>query len=162
MLFDQQLEFKRLCLKGSIEENLLWNQISNKLGLVEYLRISSSPDTGFRPVITSWPQKISILGSDWFTVEYLLACTCTTVTLKESHLENKDLDEVLRKWGAGGLPNLKYLKIHSLSFTDDREQILGMNLNELDGMVLQTDDGSKKATIKLRPFWIDMDVTPFE
>ncbi|KAF1771184.1 hypothetical protein GCK72_003010 [Caenorhabditis remanei] len=163
MLFDQQLDFKKLCicLKGSNDENLLWNQISNKLGLVECLRIlSNTTNPGFRPVITSWPQKISILGSDWFTVEFLLACTSTNITLEESYLGNKDLDEVLRKWRAGELPNLKHLKITSLSFTDDREQILGINLNELNGMVIQSDNGSKTAAIELNQHWIQMSVTP--
>ncbi|EFO97084.1 hypothetical protein CRE_31522 [Caenorhabditis remanei] len=160
-LFDLQLEFKMFCLKGSNDENVLWNQISNKLGLVECLRIfSNTTNPGFKPVITSWPQEISILGSDWFTVEFLLACTCTTITLEESHLENKEMDKILREWRAGGLPNLKHLTIGSLNLTDNGEQILGINLNELNGMVIQTDDGSKTAAIEFNQHWIQMSVTP--
>ncbi|EFO97101.1 hypothetical protein CRE_31518 [Caenorhabditis remanei] len=164
-LFDLQVEFETLCIhfKRSKDENLLWNQISNNLGLVENLTISSVPDIDFTPVFTSWPQQISIMNSAWFTRESLLTCPCTTITLWNSNLENKDLDEIFRKWRAGELPNLKYLKIHNLSFTDNGEHILGMNLRDLNGMVIQTDDGSKKATIELRFLWmIEMNVTPFE
>ncbi|EFO98951.1 hypothetical protein CRE_05247 [Caenorhabditis remanei] len=164
-LFDLQLEFKRLsiCLKRSMEENLLWNQISNNLGLVEYLSISSSLDPAFEQVFTSWPRKIRILDSDWFTLETLLSCTCSKIILEESLLENKDFDVVLRKWKTGGFPNLKLLWLASPKITDNGEQILGMNLNELDEKVIQTDDGSKKATIKLSFLWaIEIYVTPFE
>ncbi|EFO98955.1 hypothetical protein CRE_05248 [Caenorhabditis remanei] len=164
-LFDLQVEFETLCIhfKRSKDENLLWNQISNNLGLVENLTISSVPDIDFTPVFTSWPQQISIMNSAWFTRESLLTCPCTTITLWNSDLENKDLDEIFRKWRAGELSNLKYLKIHSLSFTDNGDHVLGRNLRELNGMVIQTDDGSKKATIRLGLNWmIEIYVTPFE
>ncbi|KAF1771197.1 hypothetical protein GCK72_003023 [Caenorhabditis remanei] len=145
-----------------MEENLLWNQISNNLGLVEYLSISSSLDRAFIPVFISWPQEIRILDSDWFTLENLLSCTCSEITLEESLLENKDFDGVLRKWKTGGFPNLKRLWLDSPNITDNGEQILGMNLNELDFMVIKTDDGSKKATIYIRPAGIEVFATPFD
>ncbi|EFO87057.1 hypothetical protein CRE_20628 [Caenorhabditis remanei] len=160
-LLDQQVEFSALTIR--LAQILLFEQISNNFGLIENLKIISVANFGFRPVSSSWPQQISIKSSYWFTLESLLACTCTSITLEESRLENKDLDEIYRKWRAGELPNLKYLKIHSLSFTDNGDHVLGRNLMELDGMIIQTDDGSKKATIKLQLFWmIEMNVTPLE
>ncbi|EFO98957.1 hypothetical protein CRE_05253 [Caenorhabditis remanei] len=163
MLFNLQAEFKMLCicLNRLKNDNLLWNQISSNLGLVEFLRISYIYDTDFKPVFPSWPQKISITSSDWFTLKSLLACTSTTITLVQSPLENKDLDEVLKNWKAGGFPNLKYLMIHSLRSTDDGEHILGMYWRDLDGMTIQNDDGSKNATIQLGPHCIEMSVTSF-
>ncbi|EFO98954.1 hypothetical protein CRE_05254 [Caenorhabditis remanei] len=161
-LFDLQLEFKILCicLDGSKDEDL-FNQISGNLKLVEYLSISSSFNTGFEPVFTSWPQKIIITSSAWFTLEYLLACTSTTITLGWAHLGNKDLDEILKNWKAGEFPNLERLKIQSRNITSFGATILGMNLRELVGKVIQTDDGSKKATIKLDFDTIEMSVTSF-
>ena len=161
-LFDLQMEFKKLCvcLDGSKDENL-FNQISSNLGLVEYLSISSSFNTGFEPVFTSWPQKIMIMGSAWFTLEYLLACTSTTITLGWSHLGNKDLDKILKNWKAGGFPNLERLKIQSRNIRSFGATILGLNWMELNGMVIQIDDGSKKATIKLDFDTIEMSVTSF-
>ncbi|KAF1771185.1 hypothetical protein GCK72_003011 [Caenorhabditis remanei] len=163
-LFDLQLEFKKLYirLEGSRDENLWWNQISNNLGLVGYLSISSSLDPAFEQVFTSWSRKIRILNSDWFTLENLLSCTCSKITLEESLLENKDFDVVLRKWKTGGFPNLKLLWLDGPNITDNGEQILGMNLNELDEKVIQTDDGSKKATIHIGPAGIEVFVTPFD
>ncbi|EFO97102.1 hypothetical protein CRE_31521 [Caenorhabditis remanei] len=164
MLFDLQLEFKGLYirLEGSRDKNLWWNKISNNLGLVEYLSISSSLDRAFIPVFISWPQKIRILDSDWFTLETLLSCTCSKIMLEESLLENKDFDVVLRKWKTGGFPNLKLLWLDSPNITDNGEQILGMNLNELDRKVIQNADGSKTATIDLGKHWIEMSVTSSE
>ncbi|KAF1771182.1 hypothetical protein GCK72_003008 [Caenorhabditis remanei] len=164
-LVDLQVEFKALniVLDGSKDQNLLWNQISSNFGLVENLKVlSDTTNPGFQPVFSSWPQNISISTSAWFTLESLLACTSTKIILLQSHLENKDLDEVLRKWRAGELPNLEYLYIGSHNIQTNRTTILGMNPLELRGKVIQTDDGSKKATIKLSIFWIEMDVTPFE
>ncbi|EFO97080.1 hypothetical protein CRE_31520 [Caenorhabditis remanei] len=171
MLFDLQLEFKTLCILyisrsflRSKDENLLfWNKmLSTNMGLIEDLRIMSIDDPFFIPVFTSWPREISILGYDWFTVESLLACTCTNITLNKSYMGNKDVDKILREWKAGGLPNLKHLGIISHNFKDNGEQIFGMNPMELDGMIIKTDDGSKTATIDLGQHWIEMSVTPFE
>ncbi|KAF1771322.1 hypothetical protein GCK72_003148 [Caenorhabditis remanei] len=172
-LFDLQLEVKTLIvnLDGSKDENLLWNQMFSKFGMVEDLYILTIFDSDSSPVCTSWPQNINILNSDWFTLETLLACTCTSITLKDSRLKNKDLDVILRKWKTGGFPNLKYLKIHGENIESIATTILGMtlsemNLLELNGMVIQTDDGSKKATIRigfcLNFRRIEMSVTPFE
>ncbi|KAF1771195.1 hypothetical protein GCK72_003021 [Caenorhabditis remanei] len=152
-----------ICLKGSMEENLLWNQISSDLRRVEYLTISSVPNPGFTPVITSWPQQISIMNSAWFTLESLLTCTCNIITIGRSDLENKDLDDILNNWKTGGFPNLEYLYIKGKNITNNGTTILGRNLRELDGMIIQTNDGSKKATIKLGfPWAIEIYVTPFE
>ncbi|KAF1771349.1 hypothetical protein GCK72_003175 [Caenorhabditis remanei] len=102
-----------------------------------------------RPVFTSWPQKIYIMSSAWFTLKYLLTCTtCTRITLGGSLLENHDLDETLWKWQTGGFPNLEFMKIHGRNITNNGTTILGMKLRELDRLVIQTNDGSKKATIK--------------
>ncbi|KAF1771190.1 hypothetical protein GCK72_003016 [Caenorhabditis remanei] len=162
MLFDLQLEFKKLSisLKRSMEENLLWNQISSNLLLVKYLSVLSTPDTAFIPVFPSWPQNIWIMNSVWFTLESLLMCTCTRITLWNSLLGNKDLDEVLRNWKAGGFPNLEYLYVGSHNITNNSTTILGMNPMELDGMTIQTDDGSKKATIYTGYGSVVMSVTP--
>ncbi|EFO85034.1 hypothetical protein CRE_21995 [Caenorhabditis remanei] len=163
-LFDLQLEFKTLIifLNGKKGQNVLFNQISSNFGLVKYLSISCVPDPGFQPVFTSWPQKIIIWNSAWFTLQYLLACTCTTITLEESHLGNKDLNEILKNWKAGEFPNLERLKIISHNITNNGTTILGMNLMELVGMVIQTNDGSKKATLRVRGLGIEMSVTPFD
>ncbi|EFO85027.1 hypothetical protein CRE_21976 [Caenorhabditis remanei] len=163
-LFNLQLEFKRLTihLNVSKDQNWLWNQISSNFGLVEYLRIFPIVNPTFTPVFTSWPQKISITSSAWFTQEHLLACTSTTITLLQSHLENKDFDEILQKWKAGGFPTLKCLTIFSQNITSFGATILGMNLRELNEMIIQTDDGSKKATIKTYAQSLEMYVTPFE
>ncbi|KAF1771311.1 hypothetical protein GCK72_003137 [Caenorhabditis remanei] len=152
-LFDLQVEFKKLviCFNLLKNQHLLWNKMSRNLGLVEDLNLSSIPGPLFRPVFTSWPQKISITSSYWFTLESLLTCTCNTITLGWSLLENKDLDKILKNWKTGGFPNLKCLKIHGESITNNGTMILGMSFRELNGKVIQTDDGSKKATIKLRP-----------
>ncbi|KAF1771294.1 hypothetical protein GCK72_003120 [Caenorhabditis remanei] len=90
-----------------------------------------------------------------------MACTCTTIKLEESHLGNKDLDEILRKWKAGGFPNLERLMIHSKFIAVNESTILGMSPFELRRKDLQTDDGSKKATFKLSTRSIEMSVTPF-
>ncbi|EFO85077.1 hypothetical protein CRE_22014 [Caenorhabditis remanei] len=160
MLFDRQVEFKRLtiCLNGSKDQSLFWNQISSNFGLVEYFRIESVADPAFIPVFNSWPQKIYIIRSDWFTLESLLACTCTTITLWDSLLGTKDLDVILRKWKAGGFANLEWMKIQSRNIENNETTILGMNLMELRGMVIQTDDGSKKATINTDYGRIEMSV----
>ncbi|EFP01936.1 hypothetical protein CRE_13783 [Caenorhabditis remanei] len=114
------------------------------------------------PVFTSWPQKITIMNSDWFTLETLLTCPCSFINLENSTLKHKDLNEILRKWKSGGFPNLDLLKIHTLRFRDYREDILGMDWMELSVMVIQTDDGSKKATFKTDHQSIEMSVSPFE
>ncbi|EFO85078.1 hypothetical protein CRE_21988 [Caenorhabditis remanei] len=104
-----------------------------------------------------------VISSPWFTLKSLLACTSTTISLWNSHLENKDLNEVLRKWKAGELPNLKRLRLDSLRFTNNETTILGMNWGELDGMVIQGDDGTKKATIiKIDSQIIEISVAPFK
>ncbi|KAF1771204.1 hypothetical protein GCK72_003030 [Caenorhabditis remanei] len=162
MLFDLQVEFKTLYIryKGSKDEKLFCNKmLSTNMGLIEDLRILSIDDPGFKPKFTSWPQEISFLGYDWFTVRSLLACTCTNITLNKSYMLNMHIDKILRKWIAGGLPNLKRLGIISVNFNDNGEQIFGMNPMELDGMIIKTDDGSKTATIDLGKHWIDMSVT---
>ncbi|EFO85030.1 hypothetical protein CRE_22020 [Caenorhabditis remanei] len=162
-LFNLQVEFKKLTiyLRGSEDEHLWWNQISNKFGLVETLEILTS-DLGFNPVFTSWPQHIDITNSAWFTLEHFLACTCTSIILFQSHLESMDLDAILKTWKAGKLPNLNFLWLHSLTMTDNGATILGMNSRELNGMVIQTDDGSKKARINAGVCCIEMSVTPSE
>ncbi|KAF1771331.1 hypothetical protein GCK72_003157 [Caenorhabditis remanei] len=102
-------------LVGSEDRILLWNQISNKLELVEDLTI---------------------------------ICACATITLEDSRLKNKDVDKILRKWKTGGFPNLERLKIHGRNITNNGTTILEMDWMELNVMVIQTDDGSKNATIK--------------
>ncbi|EFO85053.1 hypothetical protein CRE_22039 [Caenorhabditis remanei] len=148
-LFDLQVEFKKLTIDFEELKNqyLLWNQISTNLELVEDLRIFSVVNPDFTPVFTSWPQNINISSADWFTLEYLLACTCTTIQLWNAPLRNKDLDMILKNWQAGGFPNLKYLKFYSQRIKENESTILGMKLRELAGMVIRTDDGSKKPTI---------------
>ncbi|EFP04509.1 hypothetical protein CRE_23191 [Caenorhabditis remanei] len=158
MLLDRQVEFERISIRhnGSEDEKLLFNQISSNLGLVEDLRIYSVGNPGFSPVFTSWPQNISILSSAWFTLEYLLACTCTTITIWNSLLGNKDFEEILKNWKAGGFSNLEYLYVESQNITNNGELILGMNLMELARTVIQTDDGSKNGTIRLDTGSIEM------
>ncbi|EFO85043.1 hypothetical protein CRE_21997 [Caenorhabditis remanei] len=154
-LFNLQVEFKKLTiyLKGSKDEIIFWNQISNKLGLVEHLEFSSLVDPGFKPVFNSWPQKISIRNSDWFTLEHLLACTCTIIKLGWSYLRNKDLDEVLKNWQAGRFPHLEYLYVKGQNIKND---------GTTRTMVIQTNDGSKKASIDIRYNRIEISVTPFD
>ncbi|EFO85059.1 hypothetical protein CRE_22005 [Caenorhabditis remanei] len=166
-LYDLQQEFKTFTIEfdGSEDQKLLWNQISSKFELVENLRILSIPYFDFRhfrPVFTSWPQNITIMNSDWFTLESLLTCTCTRITLDRSRVENKDLDGALKKWKSGGFPNLERLTINDLWSTKNGEQILGMNWRDLNGVVLLTDDGSKKATINFRHGSFEMSVIPFK
>ncbi|EFO85023.1 hypothetical protein CRE_22041 [Caenorhabditis remanei] len=164
-LFNLQVKFKRLSIRlnGSEDRILLWNQISSNFGLVENLTISSVANPGFRPVFTSWPQKIDIPWcSDWFSLDSLLACACTTIRLGGSHFCNKDLDEILRKWKTGGFQNLKCLKIYSQNIRRNGTTILGLNLLELRGKVIRTDDGSKKAKIKTGDGKIEISVTPVE
>ncbi|EFO85040.1 hypothetical protein CRE_21994 [Caenorhabditis remanei] len=162
MLFDLQVEFKTLTIQinGSEDENLL-NQIFSNFKLIEDLIISHRCLSDFTPVFTSWPQKITITNSAWFTLEHLLACTCTRITLGWSPLENTDLDVILRKWKAGGFPNLEYLWVNKYYISNDRMTILTLNPLEVRGNVIQTDDGSKKATFKRYPHCIEMCVTPF-
>ncbi|KAF1771309.1 hypothetical protein GCK72_003135 [Caenorhabditis remanei] len=102
-LFNLQLEFKTLtiALNGSRDQKLLWNQISDKFGLAENLSITSVDNLGFKPVFASWPHNVDIPCSAWFTLEYLLACTCTKIKLGKSYFGNRDLDEILRKWKTG-------------------------------------------------------------
>ncbi|KAF1771315.1 hypothetical protein GCK72_003141 [Caenorhabditis remanei] len=158
-LFDLQQEFKTLTIKG---QNL---QIFNNLRLVEDLTISSSFDPGFKPVFTSWPQEINIWSSAWFTLEYLFTCTSTRIILDDSSLGNKDLDVILNEWKAGRLPNLEYLYVKSQRISDNGPTILGMNLLELLGKDIQTNDGSKKLVTKLVSQFgyerIEMSVTVF-
>ncbi|KAF1771339.1 hypothetical protein GCK72_003165 [Caenorhabditis remanei] len=135
-----------IVLDGSEDRIVLWNQISRKLELIEDLVIFSGRNR-FTPVFASWPQNINIFSSVVFTLESLFECNCTRITLKWSHLENKDLEVILNNWKTGKLPNLTFLRVDSEIITDNGATILGMNLSELDGMVIQTDDGSKKATI---------------
>ncbi|EFO85070.1 hypothetical protein CRE_22043 [Caenorhabditis remanei] len=199
MLLNLQVEFKKLTisLKRS-EDELLLNHISNKPGLVEDLRILLSWLPGFRPVFTSWPKKITIMNSAWFTLEHLLACPCTTIRLCQSYLRNKDLNEILgwcistnqlyfslceqlafkkfhdencpkkernlctslilRKWKAGGFQNLEYLRVDKYSIKNSKTR---SNLLALRGIVIQSDDRRKKATIDTRCERIEISVTPF-
>ncbi|EFO97092.1 hypothetical protein CRE_31524 [Caenorhabditis remanei] len=115
------------------------------------------------PVALDWLRIFAsrLVDSAWFTLEYLLECASTKILLWQSHLENKNLDEVLRKWRAGELPNLKYLNVKSNSITNNGTTILGMKLSELAGKVIQTDDGTKKAIIKLDYYNIQISVAPF-
>ncbi|EFP04500.1 hypothetical protein CRE_24292 [Caenorhabditis remanei] len=160
-LFDLQQEFKTLTIDLNVlKDRKLWDHISTKFGLVEDLSISSSFDPGFRPVLASWPQKIAIMNSDWFTLESFLACTCTRIKLGWSNFGNNDLDVILRKWKTGGFPNLERLMITSGKMKDNGEHILGMNWSELEGMVILSDDGSKKATIHTYFCSFKMSVTP--
>ena len=163
MLFDLQVEFKTLTIKvnGSNDENLL-NQIFSNFKLIEDLIISPSCLPGFSPIFTSWPQKITIMNSAWFTLKHLLTCTCTTITLGWSHLGNTDLDVILRTWKTGGFPNLEYLRVDKYYISNDGTTILRLNPLEVRGNVIQTDDGSKKATFKRYPHCIEMSVTPFQ
>ncbi|EFP04506.1 hypothetical protein CRE_23194 [Caenorhabditis remanei] len=163
-LFDLQPEFKTLTIEfvGLKQHNLLFNQISSNFGLVQDLRIFSDGNLDFRPVFASWPQNIDIMNSVWFTLEYFLGCTCTTITLFHSNLENKDLDEILKNWKAGRFPNLEYLLVDSQFITNNETTILGMSLLELHGKDIQTDDGSKKATIRSRGQWIVISATKIE
>ncbi|EFP00515.1 hypothetical protein CRE_21747 [Caenorhabditis remanei] len=163
-LFDLKLEFETLTihLKRTKYQQLFWNKISSNFGQVEDLRIVSFIKPDFIPVFNSWPQKISITSSYWFTLKPLLTCTSTTITLGGSFLGNKDLDVLLRKWKTGEFPNLKYLRIHSKNMTNDGSTILGMNLWDLAGEVIQTDDRSKNSTFKIGIRRIEMSVTPFE
>ncbi|KAF1771343.1 hypothetical protein GCK72_003169 [Caenorhabditis remanei] len=163
MLFDLQVEFKTIIidLNGSEDRILLWNQISNKLELVEDLVVFFGMNQ-LTPVFASWPQNINIMSSAWFTLEYVLACTCTRITLYWSHLGNKDLEVILKNLKTGGFRNLERLKIHGRNITNIGATILGMILSELDGMVFQTDDGLKKATITTSFQNIEMSVTRFE
>ncbi|EFP06445.1 hypothetical protein CRE_29251 [Caenorhabditis remanei] len=149
MLFDLQVEFKMLFieLNGSEDRILLWNQISKKLELIEDLVFSSGLDSGFSPLFTSWPQNITIFSSVVFTLESLLECNCTRIILQWTHLGNKDLEVILKNWKTGKLPNLEFLRVDSRNITSTGATILGMNLSELDGTDIQTDDGSKTATI---------------
>ncbi|EFP08665.1 hypothetical protein CRE_30559 [Caenorhabditis remanei] len=163
-LFDLQMEFKTLTINFNRAEDqlLLWNQISNKLGMVEDLLFLSSCDADFIPVFTSWPQTITIMNSNWFTLQTLLVCPCSSINLQKSRLENRDLDEILKNWKSGGFPNLERLIMHSQRFTNSGRTIMGMSLLELDWKVIQTDDGSKKAIISSRGQCIVMSVTPSE
>ncbi|KAF1771314.1 hypothetical protein GCK72_003140 [Caenorhabditis remanei] len=156
-LFNLQVEFQKLTiyLKGSKDEIIFWNQISNKLELVEDLELSSILKPNSIPVFNSWPQKIGIIRSDWFTLEHLLTCTCTTIELGWSHLGMKDLNTVLKNWKAGGFPNLEYLYVEGQNIQNNGT----MNWSQ---MVIQTDDGSKKATINTRYNRLEMYVTPFD
>ncbi|KAF1771188.1 hypothetical protein GCK72_003014 [Caenorhabditis remanei] len=158
MLFDLQVELKALTI--SLNPNLLFEKISSNSLLVKYLSVLSTPDTAFIPVFPSWPQNIFIMNSVWFTLGTLLTCTCTRITLCNSLLGNKDLDEVLRNWKAGGFPNLEYLYIGSHNITNNGTTILEMNPSELRGKDIQTDDGSKEATINTGYGSIVMSVTP--
>ncbi|EFO84998.1 hypothetical protein CRE_22017 [Caenorhabditis remanei] len=97
----------------------------------------------------------------WFTLEWLLACTCTTISLEDSPLRNKDLDVILKNWTIGGFPNLEYLKICGQRITNNITTVLGMNLIELNGKIIPTDDGSKTATINTDYGSIEMSMTPF-
>ncbi|EFO85060.1 hypothetical protein CRE_22027 [Caenorhabditis remanei] len=163
-LFDLQVAFKKLTIyfEGSNDENLFWKHISNKFGQVEDLQIISVANPGFRPVFTSWPLRIYIASSVWFTLKSLLECTCTKITLQESRLENKDLDMILKNWKTGGFPNLQYLSIRSKRIKNNATTILGMRLLELDEKAIQTDDGSKKAIMNTANGRIEMSVTLFE
>ncbi|EFO85006.1 hypothetical protein CRE_22018 [Caenorhabditis remanei] len=142
-LFDLQLEFRTLTIKT---QHLT---IYNNLGRVEDLRIFSLPDPEFIPVFTSWPQKITIMNSAWFTLEYLLTCTCTRIFLEDSSLGNEDLDVVLKNWKSGGFPNLEYLYIESQRISDNGSTILGVNLLKLRGKHIKNNDRSKKLVAKL-------------
>ncbi|EFO85055.1 hypothetical protein CRE_21993 [Caenorhabditis remanei] len=160
-LFDLQVEFKKLTisLNGSEDEHLFWNQISNKLGLVEDLIIYYWVRYLFRPDFISWPQNITIMNSTGVTLRFLFACTSPTITLFKSLLDNNDLDVILRRWKTGGLLNLEHLQIQSELLKNNGTTILGMKLWDLDGMVIQNDDGSKKATIRVGVQCIEMSVT---
>ncbi|EFO85081.1 hypothetical protein CRE_21989 [Caenorhabditis remanei] len=163
MLFDLQVEFEELNIVLQVlkDHNLFWDQTSSKFGLVEYLRISSIPNPGFKPVFISWPQKIDIWKSYWFTLEHLLECTCTRIILRKSH-QNEDLNVIIENWKAGGFPNLEYLYVESHYIRNNGTTILGMYLLELDGKVIQTDDESSRATFELGYQSNEMSVTPLQ
>ncbi|KAF1771326.1 hypothetical protein GCK72_003152 [Caenorhabditis remanei] len=162
MLFDLQVEFKMLSivLNGSKDRILLWNQISKKLELVEDLVIFSGRNR-FTPVFASWPQNINIFSFVVFTLESLLECNCTRITLYWSHLGNKDLEVILNNWKTGKLPNLTFLRVDS-ELADNGATILDMNFRELNGKVIQSDDRTKKATIRIGYGKIEMRVTPIK
>ncbi|EFO85009.1 hypothetical protein CRE_21982 [Caenorhabditis remanei] len=153
-----------IALNGSRDNNWMFNQISDKFGLVKDLEIISRANSNVRPIFASWPQNVDIPNSAWFTLEYLFACTCTTIKLDKSHLGNKDLNDILKNWKAGGFPSLERLKVYSHNIKNNGTTILGMNLMELNGMIIQTNDESKNATINtgFRYGCIEMCVTPFD
>ncbi|EFO85057.1 hypothetical protein CRE_22032 [Caenorhabditis remanei] len=56
---------------------------------------------------------------------------------------------------------IEYLYVKTQNYTNDGAMILGMNLMELRGQVIQTDNGSKKATFRTDSRSIEMSVTSF-
>ncbi|EFO90143.1 hypothetical protein CRE_24740 [Caenorhabditis remanei] len=155
-LFDQKLEFEKITvgLHESVDHNWLNRIFFSNLGLVEELEISDLLiiPSSFIPIFPAWPrQKITIKSNaSWLTLDTLFTCTCSHIHISNTNLKNKELNEILTYWMAGGLPNLEYLRIGSTKFKWDGDHILGMVPNEWeDQHTIQTDDGSKTAEVQL-------------
>ncbi|KAF1771305.1 hypothetical protein GCK72_003131 [Caenorhabditis remanei] len=163
-LFDLQQEFGTITvgLHETVDHNLL-NRIFSYLGLVERLEILSTnflPPSSFIPIFPPWPRQRIIIkpNSPWLTLDTLFTCTCSYIDIANTNLENKELDEILTHWKAGGLPNLKYLEIGSTKFKRNGDPILGMVPNEWeDQTTIRTDDGSKTAEVHIRGNYLVMD-----
>ncbi|KAF1768363.1 hypothetical protein GCK72_000175 [Caenorhabditis remanei] len=58
--------------------------------------------------------KLSIEHSSWFQISHLLDSTvCSKIQLKHSSFKSYDLNEFLREWVTGALPNLLFLSVKS-------------------------------------------------
>ncbi|KAF1771318.1 hypothetical protein GCK72_003144 [Caenorhabditis remanei] len=167
-LFNQQQVFETISigLHESVDHNWL-NRIFTYSELVEGLEIpylySLTPST-FIPTFPPWPrQKITIKPNfSWLTLDTLFTCTCSDIYIARTNLENKDLDEILTHWKAGGLPNLEYLTIGSTKIKFDGDPILGLVPSEWedDEITIITDDGLKTAVVQLWQNNLEMQTLP--
>ncbi|KAF1771327.1 hypothetical protein GCK72_003153 [Caenorhabditis remanei] len=166
-LFNQQQVFETISigLHESVDHNWL-NRIFTYSELVEGLEIPylhSLPLSSFIPTFPPWPrQRITIKPNfSWLTLDTLFTCTCSDIYIARTNLENKDLDEILTHWKAGGLPNLEYLTIGSTKIKSDGDPILGIIPSEWeDETTIQTDDGLKTADVQLWQNYLEMQTLP--
>ncbi|EFO85038.1 hypothetical protein CRE_22025 [Caenorhabditis remanei] len=166
-LFNQQQVFEKIFigLHESVDHNWL-NRIFTYSELVEGIEIpylySLTPST-FIPTFPPWPrQEITIKPNfSWLTLDTLFTCTCSHIYIANTNLENKDLDEILTYWKAGGLPNLEYLTIGSTKIKFDGDPILGMVPSEWeDETTIQTNDGLKTAVVQICQNYLEMLTLP--
>ncbi|KAF1753826.1 hypothetical protein GCK72_020383 [Caenorhabditis remanei] len=139
-LIDENLEIKKLKIKGENLDEEWLNEILKNLKVTEELTISTILNQNFKPEFGFWPERLRIRHSQWFTKDILVTSTSEGIILENSFMDDRVVVKILEDWKTGRLANLKCLIINSSNF--------GVQSTIVNAVGIQSDSGVK-ASIKL-------------